>query len=64
MRILSAAGHSRQQGGAICLILLNKVWHVVARGYLCQAADAEEGRRVIAALQVSCKSKNLHIDKP
>ena len=36
MRILSAAGHSRQQGGAICLILLNKVWHVVARAYLDQ----------------------------
>jgi len=33
------------------LILITSGWHIVANGYLCKVADAEEGLRVIAALQ-------------
>lgn len=53
MQVLYTDGHSMRQGGPICLILLNKIWHVVARGYLCRVADVEEGRLVIAALRAS-----------
>lgn len=51
MRVLYTDEHSMRQGGPICLVFLNKVCYVVARGYLCQVADAEEGRLVIKELQ-------------
>lgn len=51
MRILYSDDHSIQQGGPICLILLNDVWHVVARGYLCRVETEEEGRQVGTALK-------------
>jgi hypothetical protein len=50
IHILYAAGQSMRQGGPVRLILLNKVWHVVARAYLCRVVDVEEGRHVIAGL--------------
>jgi hypothetical protein len=35
----------------IYLILLHRGWHVIANGYLCQVADIEEGRQVVAKLK-------------
>jgi hypothetical protein len=51
MQILYFDKHAIRPGGSFRLILLQSGWHVVARGYLCQVADAEEGRRVMATLQ-------------
>lgn len=64
MRVLYTDERSMREGGPICLVLLNGAWHVVARGYLCQVADTEEGRRVIVALKTNRKPQNMHVDKP
>jgi hypothetical protein len=53
MHVLYATGQSVRQGGPVRLILLNKVWYVVARGYLCRVDDVDEGWRVVATLQGS-----------
>ena len=50
MNLLYAAGQSMRQGVPVRLILLNKVWHAVARTYPCRVVDVEEGRHVIAGL--------------
>jgi hypothetical protein len=53
MQVLYADGHSMHQGGPVGLVMLNGIWHVVARGYLCRVTDQEEGRQVIAGLKAS-----------
>lgn len=51
MQILYFDKHASRPGDSFRLILLHSGWHVVARGYLCRVADAEEGRRIMATLQ-------------
>ena len=51
MHVLYATGQLVRQGGPVRPILLNKVWYVVARGYVCRVDDTEEGRLVMAILQ-------------
>lgn len=53
MPVLYATRQAVRQGGPVRLILLKKVWHVVARGYVCRGDDVEEGRGVMATLQSS-----------
>jgi len=51
MHIIYDDKDANRSGTSYRLILLNSGWHVVANGYLCKVADAEEGRQIIAALQ-------------
>jgi hypothetical protein len=53
MQIIYDDRNANRSGDAFRLILLNNVWHVVARGYLCRVTDQEEGRQVIAKLKGS-----------
>jgi hypothetical protein len=51
MQILYFDKHAIRPGNSFRLILIQSGWHIVAKGYLCRVADAEEGRRVITELQ-------------
>ena len=51
MQILHFDKHAIRPVDSFRLMLLHSGWHVVANGYLCQVANAEEGRRVMATLQ-------------
>lgn len=51
MQILYHDKDARRPGESFHLVLLRCGWHVVAKGYLCRVADAEEGWRVMATLQ-------------
>jgi hypothetical protein len=51
MQILYYDKDAKYPGKSFRLILLQRGWHVVARGYLCRVADVDEGRRVLATLQ-------------
>ena len=51
MQILYHDKDAGRPGESFHLVLLRCGWHVVAKGYLCRVADAEEGWRVMATLQ-------------
>jgi hypothetical protein len=51
MQIIYDDKNANRAWDSFRMILLNNVWHVVAKGYLCRVTDQEEGRRVMEAMQ-------------
>ena len=62
MHIIYDDDDTTRSGDSFCLVLLNSGWHVVAKGYLCRVDDDEEGRQVIAEMNVSRLSTLRPVD--
>jgi len=45
--------------GSYRVILINSSWHVVANGYLCKVADAEEGPQITETSKTLTKERPL-----
>ena len=63
MEIIYCDQKADRPGDSYRLIFLTTGWHIVANGYLCKVADAEEGRQIIATLHGDSTQEEPSIDK-